>query len=219
MLNQKEITFVIIISLILAFTISLMESLEIFLYTLLFIFLILLINTFAKKIAAFYLDSEIKIKLWELKRFGLLHFMNITPIKSTHPSREFKKPFLAGAFLPIIVTAFSFGYLTWMASLIFEVKSKTYKAAKRHGFYSFTEMPEYHIGLIAASGILANLLFALIGYLINFPLFTKLNIYYAFFNMIPISSLDGNKIFFGSKLLWSFLTIIVLIALGISFVI
>lgn len=201
MLNKKEVAIIIVISLILAFTISLVESLRMFGYTLLAVFLIIMINTLAKKVIGFYLDSEIEIEFWEIKRYGF----------KAH--RYFKKPFPAGAFLPIITTAFSFGYLTWMASLIFEVKPKIYRAAKRHGHYSFLEMSEFHISLIAAAGILANIGFAIIGYLINFPEFTRWSIYYAAFNMIPISDLDGNKIFFGSKALWSFLASIVLIAL------
>ncbi|MBL7059296.1 hypothetical protein ISS08_02490, partial [Candidatus Pacearchaeota archaeon] len=95
-----------------------------------------------------------------------------------------------------------------------DVKAKVYRAAKRHGLYSFSEMTEYHLGLIAASGIFINLILAIIGYVIGFPLFAKLNIYYALFNMIPISDLDGNKIFFGSLVLWSFLAALTLIGLG-----
>ena len=190
-----------IITLILAFTISLVKSLEIFLYALLGVFLVLIINILAKKVASFYLDSEIEIKLWEIKRYGF----------KAH--KYFKKPFPAGAFLPIIITAFSFGYINWMASLIFDVKPKIYRAAKRYGLYSFSEMTEYHLALIAAAGILANLILAAAGYFIGFTTFTKLNIYYVFFNMLPISDLDGNKIFFGSIVLWSFLASLTLIGL------
>ena len=201
MLNKKEIIVIAAITLILAFTISLVKSLEIFLYALLGVFLVLTINILAKKVASFYLDSEIEIKLWEIKRYGF----------KAH--KYFKKPFPAGAFLPIIITAFSFGYLNWMASLIFDVKPKIYRAAKRYGLYSFSEMTEYHLALIASAGILANLIFAVIGYFIGFTTFTKLNIYYAFFNMLPISDIDGNKIFFGSIVLWSFLASLTLIGL------
>ena len=81
-------------------------------------------------------------------------------------------------------------------------------------------MTEEHNGKIAATGIIANLFLALIFYFIggNFGvLFAKLNIWFAFFNMIPISDLDGNKIFFGNLVLWSFLAIITLIAVGYTF--
>ena len=73
------------------------------------------------------------------------------------------------------------------------------------------------MGLIAASGIFANLFFAIIGYLVGgpfFTLFSLLNIWMAFFNIIPISDLDGNKIFFGSLILWSFLAALTIIGLG-----
>ena len=204
MLNKKEIIAIIVITIILAFSVSLIKTWKIFLYTLLSIFLILIINIFAKKVAGFYLDSEIEIKLWEIKRFGYKAHWYL------------KNPFPAGAFLPIITTAFSLGSLTWMASLVFDVKPKTYRAAKRHGLYSFSEMTESHLGIIAAAGILANLTFAILGYFIGLPRemnFVNLSIGFAFFNMLPISNLDGNKIFFGNLILWSFLASIVLIGL------
>ena len=100
-----------------------------------------------------------------------------------------------------------------MASLVFEVKPKSYRAAKRHGLYTFSEMTEEHMGYIAAAGIFATLVFAVIGYLLGFTEFSKLSIYYALFNMFPISSLDGNKIFFGNIVLWSFLASLVVIGL------
>lgn len=203
MLNKNEIIAIAIVTLILAFTISLMETLEIFLYALLAVFLVLIINIIAKKIAGFCLDSEIEIKLWEIKRFGF----------RTH--WHLKRPFPAGAFFPIISKIFLFPIhsFIWMASLVFNVKPKIYRAAKRHGLYSFSEITEHHLGIIASAGIIANLIFAIIGYFIGFTDFARLNIYYAFFNMLPLSDLDGNKIFFGNIILWSFLASIVLIGL------
>jgi len=202
MLNKKEISAIVVATLILAFTISLVETLEIFLLALGSVLAVILINILAKKVMSFYVDSEIETKLWEIKRYGF------------KPNKEFKRPFPAGAFFPVILTVLTFGYMTWFAPLVFDVKAKTYRAAKRHGLYRFTEMTESHIGLIAAAGILANLLFAIIGYLINWEEFARINIYFALFNMIPISDLDGNKIFFGNIVLWSFLAALVLIGLG-----
>lgn len=207
MINKNEIFTILLITLILAFTISLLKISENFLTVLISIFIIITANIFAKKITSYYLDSEIEIKLWEIKRYGF------------KPKKQFKKSFPAGAFFPILITAFSFGYLKWMASLVFDVKPKIYRAAKRYGLYNFSEMTEYHIGLIAGSGIFINLILAIIGYLIGFDEFSKLNIYYAFFNILPISDLDGNKIFFGSLILWSFLAAIVLIGLAYVFLV
>jgi len=202
MLNRKEIAPIIVVSIILAFVISFVESLEIFLYALLGIFLVILINVIAKKFMAYYVDSKIEMKFWEIKQFGF------------RPWTNFKKPFPAGLAFPIIVGAFTFGIITWMACLVFDVKPKTSRAAKKHAWWSFSEMTEWHIGLIAAAGIVANLIFAVVGYLLGYPNFVKYNIYFAFFNLLPLSDLDGNKIFFGSLLMWALLVVVALIGLG-----
>ncbi len=207
MLNKKEIIAVLITIIILTFSITLIESWKIFFCCLLSVFVILGINIAAKKIVSFYLDSEIEIKIWELRRFGV------------KKHQYFKRSFPAGAFLPIIskIIFFPINSFVWMACLIFDVKPKIYRTAKRHGLYSYSEMTEYHLGLIAAAGIFLNLAAAVAGYLLGFPLFARLNIYYAFFNLLPLSELDGNKIFFGNLVIWSFLAVLTLIGLGYAF--
>ncbi len=204
MLTKKEIISILVATIILAFSINLISSISGFLYTLLAVFLIILINLIAKKIISFNFESEIETSLWEIKRWGV------------KDHQKFKKPFIIGAFLPILskLIFFPINSFVWMASLVFDVKAKTYRTAKKHGLYKFSEMTEDHIGYIAAAGIGANLLFAILGYLMGFPLFAKLNIYYAFFNMIPLSNLDGNKIFFGNLVLWIFLAILTFIGVG-----
>lgn len=204
MLEKREIGTFLLITIILSVAISFLKQVvlwEIFLAVLILLFL----NIFAKKITAFYLESEIEIRPWYMERYGFRahHYL--------------KKPFPVGIFLPILVSILSLGKLLWMAAMTFEVKPKIYRAAKRHGLYSFSEMTEYHIGLIAAAGVLVNLIAAVIGYFLGFPLFARLNIYFAFFSLIPFSDLDGNKVFFGNLILWSFLAIVTLIGLGYAF--
>jgi len=214
MVNGKEIAYIVIVTIITAFAIALTKTLTldltIFLFALLGVFLLLLINILVKKTTAYFLESEIEIKIWELKRFGF------------RTGDYFKKAFPLGAFMPLISKIFFFGLngFVWMASLVFDVKAKSYHAAKRHGIYSFSEMTEEHIGRIAAVGIFTHLILAFLFYFIGGDfgtLFAKLNIWFAFFNMIPISDLDGNKIFFGNLVLWSFLAIVTLIGLGYTF--
>lgn len=214
MLTKKEIASILVITIILAFSITLIQSMDFFLTTLLFVFLIIMINILAKKITGYYFEAEVETKIWEMERYG---FWGAFARGFMHPSKKFKQALPLGAIMPIIVKVLSLGYLNWLASLTFDVKAKKYRTAKRHGFYSFSEMTEFHIGLIAAAGILANLFFAIIGYLIGATEFARLNIYYAFFNMIPLSSLDGNKILFGSLMVWSFLISIIFIGLGFAF--
>ena len=206
MFNKKEFAIILIVTIVLAFGITLAQDINLFLYTLLGVFIIILINSIAKKIAAFYFDSEIEIKLWEFKRFGF------------KPKSNFKNAFPAGIFIPILsrIILLPFNGFLWMASLVFDTKAKSYRVAKRHGMYSFSEMTEEHIGYIAAAGIAINLIFIIIFYMIGYPFLSKISAWYIFFNMIPISNLDGNKIFFGNITLWSFLATLTLIAFGYS---
>ena len=158
MINKKEIISILLVILILSFLLNLLESWKTFLTILLSVFIIIGSNIFIKKILAHYFDSEIEIKLWEVKRFGF------------KKGQHFKKPFPAGAFFPIIskILFFPFKNFIWMASLVFDVKPKTHKAAKRHGLYSFSEVTESQIGFIAAAGITINLILAIIGYFLGF---------------------------------------------------
>lgn len=200
MLNKKEITIILSITLTLGIIISLIESWEIFGITCLAIFGVIMINVLAKKIAGHILDTDVEIKMWEWKRFGYKHHQKFTGMI----------PF--GIIIPLIVKFVSVGLINWMACLTFEVEGKSYKAAKRYGLYSFSEVTEKEMGWIASTGIWANLIIALAAYLLGFPFFAKLNILYAFFNIIPISNLDGAKIFFGNIPNWAFVAIITTIA-------
>lgn len=205
MISKKETAAILAVVLILAFGFSFLKPLGILTSTFASVLLMVGLNVIAKKISAFYLDSEIEMKIWEVQTFGF------------KPEKHFKTPIPMGGILPVVTAIISLRHFIWMASLVFDVTPKVYKAAKRHGLYTFSEMTESQIGLIAASGIAANLLLGILGYLIGFPEFARLNIYYAFFNILPLSDLDGNKIFFGNLVLWSFLASLVLIGIAYAF--
>jgi Zn-dependent protease len=209
MFNKKEIVLILIVTFIIGFATSSWGNLKSLQITLISSFLVVGLNVIAKKITSYYLELDIEMRLWEIERYGL------------KPKQKFKKPFPTGAILPIIskVLLFPIKNFAWMASLVFNTKPKTYRAAKRHGLYSFSEITESHLGLIAASGIIINLICAVIGYFIGFEEFARINIFFAFFNMLPLSDLDGNKIFFGNLILWSFLASLVLIGLFYTFII
>ena len=202
MINKKEIPIIalviVIISLSVSLSLDMVQEWKISLLTLLAVSIVVLFNIFTKKFTAYNLDSEIEMRVWEIGKY-----------------KSNKKPFAIGAFLPLLskIILFPFNSFVWMASLVFDVKPKTYRAAKRFGLYTFSEVTEYHLGLIAASGVVINLILAVIGYFLGFELFARLSVYYAFFNIIPLSDLDGNKIFFGSKIMWSFLASLVLIGM------
>ena len=204
MLNKKEILNIVIIILILALSISLFNIRGAFLPTLLAIAIIIILNVGLKKLTSHYLDIKMDIKMWEIKQWGFkTHF-------------RFKNLVNLGILVPFILKVISLGYLNFTASLVFDVKAKVYRAAKKHGLYAFSEISEAQIGAIAAVGIAGNIIASIVGYLIGFPDFARLNLGFAFWNLLPISNLDGNKIFFGSMVLWCFLMLLVLIGLFLS---
>jgi hypothetical protein len=55
---------------------------------------------------------------------------------------------------------------------------------------------------IAITGLILNFIFAIGGYIAGFEFFTKLSIYFIAWSVIPLSGLDGAKIFFGGRTKW-----------------
>ncbi len=164
-----------------------------------------------KKFAAEYFESEIHIRTWTTSRYG------------AHPYRKFITPIQIGLLLPFITATITKGIIIWFAPLVFDIKRKIYKVGRRHDkLNSFLETTEKETGKIASFGILMNLIFALIFFLIGFKEFASLNIYFTFFNILPFSDLDGAKIYFsGNKILgilnaWKFLASIIFVATLLS---
>ncbi|MFZ5955560.1 MAG: hypothetical protein ACOYT4_03970 [Nanoarchaeota archaeon] len=186
--NQELIT-IILASLILGWTVSLFSPInQIYSATICF-FIIIVANIFIKKAVAYYYEANVKTKFWSWTQYGF--------------SREsyFKNP-LPMFWLPLVLGFISRGYFFWLGILEFDISPRVERISKRHDLYKFTELAEWHVALIAVSGIIINLLLAVIGYIIGFEFFAKLNVYYALWSVIPLGGLDGSKILFGNKTLW-----------------
>ncbi len=167
-----------------------------------FAIIILGVNIIAKKITAHLLDSDVEHELWQISQYGYV------------PHEHFKHPAPAGIIAPLLLNVFTLGFIKFPAMLTYETNVLKHRAAKRFGFYSYTEMTDWHTALIGASGILAVLILSVILYFIpspNIEYFARIAVYYAFVNLIPFSKLDGSQIFFGSRILWSTLAIITVI--------
>ncbi len=167
-----------------------------------FAVLILGLSIGAKKLTAYSLDADVEHELWKVYQYGF------------SPGQHFKREMPAGIIIPLLGTLLSLGSLPVMTLLTYETRAKKYRAAKRHGYYSYTEMTDWHNALISSAGIIIVLLLALILYFLpysNLEYFAKISALYAFFNLLPISKLDGTQIFFGSRVLYSVLALITLI--------
>jgi hypothetical protein len=203
-MNLKEKTrgllVILLATLVLALSISFKNN-SLILATAISLFIIISINIITKKIVGYNFETKVKTKFWSLYQFGFR--------KDSH----FKTP-IPMIWFPLVLSLFTKGLFWWLAVLEFDVEAKPERASRRHGLYRFTEVTEWHMCWIALWGIIANIFFALIGYVAGFELFAKLSIYYAIWSIIPLSSLDGSKIFFGSRYLWAAVTIILLLFFG-----
>jgi hypothetical protein len=174
----------------------------------LFAFIIIFINIASKKIMGAHLDADVKHEIWKFSRYGL------------KPSNHFKKPVPLGVILPIIVTAFSLGTAKFMTILTYETTALKRRAAQKFGPLSFTEMTDWHQALIGAAGISATLLLSFVAYWIpGTEYLARMAAFYALFNMIPFSKLDGTQIYFGDRVLYYALAIITIIFAGYAIII
>jgi len=190
---------VIILTAVMSFESLLKQRFSLIAEIFLFSVIVLGLNIVFKKFVAYLLDSDVEHKTWALSRYGW------------KPHWKLKNPIPIGIILPIFFAIFSLGLLKITSLLTYETQPLKIRAAKRLGFYSFTEMTEWHNALVGAAGIFILLVIAPIAYLLDFSLLSKIAVFYAFWNLIPLSNLDGSQIFFGSRVLWATLAAITLI--------
>lgn len=213
-MNKREITHIliaiVIMTLVFGFATILNDgitsSLKSLAWILLFSAIVIAVAIAAKKTMAFLLDSDVEHEIWTWSRYGF------------RPNEHLKTPIPAGVVFPLALTLITLGYVKLPAFLTYETRASKYRSAKRFGIYSFSEMTDWHNGMIGAAGIMAVILTGVIGYFAGAELLFKMASYYALVNMIPVSKLDGTQIFFGNRILWATLAIIVVIATGYAFV-
>ena len=170
--------------------------------------IIISISVLAKKGAANKLDADVEHELWRWQRFGY------------KPHHYLKEGLPAGIALPLFFSLFTLGSLKVMALLNYYAAPLRRRAARRFGYYSYGELSEYHNGLIGAAGIAAVLVLSFVSYFIpGVSMLAKYSAYYAFWNMLPLSYLDGTQIFFGSRVLWITLAIFTIVFTALAIVV
>ncbi len=127
---------------------------------------------------------------------------------------KIKKGIPMGIILAILFIFISKGKFFFTAIGIHELKEKL--VARTGNKKIFLEY--FEEALIVLSGVITHVLLVVIAILISKSLginlvnFTKINFYMALFSLLPLSNLDGSKIFFGSIILWLFTLIFVIIS-------
>jgi len=153
--------------------------------------LIVLIHHTGAKLSASLLDCSIETHLWTAKQFWI------------GPRSKFKKPFPFWLFIPLILVWLSFGFIKWLGIITFEIIPLPSRIKMR-----WKELTEWHVALIAAGSLALNIIAAIISKVLGFDSFAAFNLMFVLFSLPPIGSLDGGKIFFGSRLLWIFMVVL-----------
>jgi len=151
-----------------------------------------------RKAVAHSFDAEVEHKIWYLHRYGW------------RQGYRFNVPVPFGVFVPLFISFFGIvnGTMFFVFTILtYETKALKHRVAKRFGKRSYTLMTDWHDGLIGAAGIVSMLVIAIFSYYGGFFYFAKLSAYYAFWNMIPFSSLDGTRIYFGNRIIYFVLAI------------
>jgi hypothetical protein len=211
-MDTREVLHILIAIVVMAVVVSFTSLLKLQFAALgmaiLFSAIIIIVNIAAKKWAANSLDADVNHEIWMWSRFGF------------KPDQHTKSPIPTGVIVPLILSIFTLGKLKGMSLLTYQTSALTRRAAKRFGHYSFTEMTQWHHALIGAAGIVASLLLSFIAYFIpGLEGLPKLAAFYAFWNMIPFSNLDGTHILFGSRVLYTTLAILTTIITLATFII
>ncbi|PIN77235.1 hypothetical protein COV15_02720 [Candidatus Woesearchaeota archaeon CG10_big_fil_rev_8_21_14_0_10_34_12] len=190
-MDKKEGVVILTSIIIFAYVISFSSiSLANFLISLLFATIIIFTNVCSKKLIAHKKGYSVKTNFWHLQRYGI------------YPQNKFKKPSPVGTILPIFFSIISLGSIKFLA--LTETEIEKTKARTKHRFL----YEERDVWRILSIGALANLVLAILALLLNYPEIARYSADFTFWNMLPISQLDGSKILFSSKLAWISLTIL-----------
>ena len=215
-LSKKEITWIIIIIIISSFMsfmpiIPTKDLLKIITNLMIFS-IIILTNIYSKKIISKYYSIRIEHKIWEFNRYWFY--------KASH----LKKPFPIGLVIPFFTALLSIGYLKPFLFFQFEAENITSRRILKSRGQRKAERKDYineeDLAYTSAAGFYALLLLAIIGSSINWIFgldfgleLAKYSIYYGIWNLLPVSNLDGTKLFLGAFLGWIFILMLYLISL------
>jgi len=190
---------ILILSAVVAFKPAIEQNLPGVGLAILFSTIIIIVTVVGRKIAANLLDSDVEHKVWMFSRYGY------------RPNWHLETSIPAGIILPLFLSFFSLGIIKFPTILQYETKALKVRAARRFGFYSYTEMTEWHNALIGAAGIISVLLLSFLSYFPGLEGLSKICAFYAISNILPIAKLDGTQILAGSKILYITLLIVTLI--------
>lgn len=208
MFKLKELVHIILAVVLFAFVIWFFKDSNLIIPSFIIAGCVIFTNVFAKKIAGRYFHTDVELSVWEFQRWGY------------YKRSEFKKPKPIGLILPFLLVFFSVGFIKVLAFLQTQITPTIKRVVKkRGGLERYAELTEWHNSWIISIGILANVGLVLVPHLIFKNSIVvevvKYSLYYAVWNMVPVSKLDGMKILSLGVGWWLFMWFWVIVGLGL----
>jgi hypothetical protein len=203
MFTEKTSIILSIIILALLFSYANLISLPIFIV----IFaLILLVNVFAKKLVAHYLEISTSVHVWDFRQYWF------------GESFKFPKPVPIGLILPLFLLIFTYGVVQWLGILATDFEAKLTKLIRKRKPWSYPGLRDLDVALICFAGFMANIVLALAA--VKFaPQLADLSFLYCLYNLLPIGKLDGFQLFMNNRALYFLTMLIFIVGIFISLII
>ena len=178
-------------------------------------FIMIILNALACELAVLRFGCDAEYRLWGTQNIPWTVKKLLSHLRE---KERFKKEVPLWLIVPLVCIFVTLGLVKWLAVLVFEAVPVHLSRMKKGRLYA--ELTEWDLALIASLGPLVSVLLAVVSKIISGDLasgiffdFAKMNIWYALFNLLPLSDFNGAKIFYGSKILWAFLFIFTLVIL------
>lgn len=162
----------------------------------------LLFRELTVKVFARRHDANSEYEIWNIKR---VWFTGTTKLPRGFPF---------GIIIAFVLAIASRGNVFFTALGIHKLEeNKVARAGRKNPTLNYSEEAQ-----IVSMGILSSLFLAVVSIVIgkvfalNTTNFVTVNFFIALFNMIPLSNLDGAKIFFGSLLMYIFLLVFIVVS-------
>jgi len=174
--------------------------------------LIIITSVSIKNLVGKVIDVSISHSIWEFKRFWITYHS------------KFRRPIPVGALVPVILSFFSTGKVKFLTLLQYESKALPSKIVKKYGRRRFENIMEWDDALVVFYSMVGLLILGcaakFAGDIMPFKFFlflSKYCLYYPLANMIPFGSLDGMKLIMGSKPLYVFTLVLIVVAALVVF--
>lgn len=171
-----------------------------FLQIFVFVTITILTHELAHKLAARYCNVESEHRVWFIHKYW---FSKVASIERINFFGKQINSFPLGIFIAIFLMLISYGKLYFTAISTFIIN----EAAGRKAGRWRQSVTEYQIAMIAIAGIFANLILLFIFNILGIQEGVLINSWFILFNLLPISTLTGAKIFYTSVPIYTFITL------------